>query len=236
MRGIEVIQGRLPELSGRRWLCHYTLYGRFYADELFRQYLPKYPEVYARGLSSDAPPPQEVALAIAWAGQGGRWLRGRGHFLRGCAALLDALGAGSAFDRRIWTFTARRARRLRTLPSRDVVFSEWHLEGRQARGGHLRRQEAEDGIASTLGCASFTVLPSLAGEPWCVRLGSIAAGLRIGVAIRLPRARGIQGRRGELHCKVKHEGLVCWTVTCRHWNRWQASDRLSRQSSSWIRF
>ena len=66
--GYRGLQGRLSELSGPRFLCYYKLHWRYYADELFRLFFPKYPEAYAMGLSSGAPP-QEVALAMAWARQ-----------------------------------------------------------------------------------------------------------------------------------------------------------------------
>ena len=210
------------------------------------------------GLSDDAPP-QEVALAMAWARQevddcevagissedeplfptrlarGPRMTVGSGPFLRdvrdGCGRCSPGLWPPA--DRRfptapLWldlsSFQWEAASNLTAdgllrdlalgsvvespLAPRDVAFLERHLGGRLARGGHLRRQEAEDGIAVTLDWALFAALPSLACEPECVTLGSIAAGVRIGVAIRLPRARGIQERKDKLRGEVEPKELV----------------------------
>ena len=68
LAGNRGLQDRLLELSGRRLLCRCKAHGRCHADELIRQFLLKYPEAYAMGLSVDAPL-QEVALAMAWARQ-----------------------------------------------------------------------------------------------------------------------------------------------------------------------
>ena len=87
----------------------------------------------------------------------------------------------------------------------DAAFLKMLLEGRLARGGHFRRQGEKDGIAGSLDWAFLSVLLNLAGDPECVTLGSIAAGVRIGVAIRLPRARGILERKIKLRREVKPE-------------------------------
>ena len=126
----------------------------------------------------------------------------------------------------------------------DAAFLKMLLEGRLARGGHFRRQGEKDGIVGSLDWAFLSVLLNLAGDPECVTLGSIAAGVRIGVAIRLPRARGILERKIKLRGEVKPErtrgrrravgrNWCSRTITSLRWNRWQASDGLCRQSSSW---
>ena len=88
---------------------------------------------------------------------------------------------------------------------RVVAFLRRHLEGRRARGGHLRRHEEKDGIAVTLNCALFAALHSLAGEPEGVTMGSYAAGIRIGVGCRLPGARWILERKVKLRGIFKPE-------------------------------
>ena len=58
---------------------------------------------------------------------------------------------------------------------RDVAFLKRHLEGWLARRGHLRRQEAEDGIAGTLDWVFLSVHLNLAGFSVCITLGPFAA-------------------------------------------------------------
>ena len=86
---------------------------------------------------------------------------------------------------------------------RDVVFLEWQLEGRLARRGPLRRQEAEDGIAVTPDWAFLSVLPILDDASECIAL---AAGVMTDVGLRLPHAtRDVQGDDGGVW-----SGLMVW--------------------------
>ena len=255
LAGNRGLQDRLLELSGRRLLCHCKAHERCHADELIRQFLLKYPEAYVMGLSDDAPP-QEVALAMAWArqevddgevsgtssedeplfpthlGRGPRMTVGSGPSFRdvrdGCGRWSP--GLWPLADRRfptdpLWLDLSRflweAASNLTTdgllrdlalgpvvespFAPRDVAFLKRHLEGRLARGGHLRRQEAEDGIAVTLDWALFAALLRLSGDPEGVTMGSFAAGVRKGVGIRLPRARGIFERKVKWLGEIKPE-------------------------------
>ena len=98
----------------------------------------------------------------------------------------------------------------------DAAFLEMLLEGRLVRGGHFRRQGEKDGIAGLLDWVFLSVLLNLAGDPECVTQESITAGVRIGVAIRLPRVSGILRREIKLCGEIKPEDerltLVCREV------------------------
>ena len=80
----------------------------------------------------------------------------------------------------------------------DVAILKRQLEGRLARRGHLRWQEAEDGTAGTLDWAFLSVLLNLDGDSECITLGLFVAGLLTGVGMRLPHAHWILERKVKL--------------------------------------
>ena len=108
LAGNRGLQDRLLELSGRRLLCHCKAHERCHADELIRQFLLKYPEACVTGLSDDAPP-QEVALAMAWARQEVDDGEVSGTSSEDEPLFPTRLGRGSAYDRRLWTCSSRLA-------------------------------------------------------------------------------------------------------------------------------
>ena len=87
----------------------------------------------------------------------------------------------------------------------DAAFWKKHLEGRLAWGGHFQRQEDKGYITETFDWALLSVFLNLAGGTESDLMGSFAAGLWVGVGIRLPRAHGIFERELESREKVKTE-------------------------------